>query len=51
MAEPENKSHSALWFLKGAELSVQLEQLWVEAEDLGVRSIGKGRALGLSPSD
>lgn len=46
-----NKSHSALWFMKGAELSVQLEQLWVEAEDLGVRSIGKGRALGLSPSD
>lgn len=43
--------HSALLFLKGAELSVQLEQLWVEVEALGVRSIGKGRALGLSPSD
>lgn len=47
----KTRVHSALLFLKGAELSVQLEQLWVEAEDLGVRSVGKGKALGLSPSD
>lgn len=42
----KTRIHSALLFLKGAELSVQLEQLWVEVEALGGEEHWKRQSTG-----